>query len=296
MISPALEELRTLMRDTRPAEQPDMATRRADMDLLASGLPAPAGVTAEDVVVAGRPARWQRPDDGDASRTTLYLHGGAYVTGSIESHRELTARLAVETGAPVLALDYRLAPENPMPAAIDDAVAAWRWLTSEGRVEASHAAIAGDSAGGGLTMATLVVLRDSGDPLPGAAVLLSPWVDVACRLSSHIERAALEPMLRTEFLLDDAARYVGDADLLDVRANPMDADLGGLPPTMVLVGTDEILHDESVVLHERLIAAGVEAELIVGEDMFHVWPAFPPLTEAHEAMAQIATFLGKHTS
>lgn len=291
MITPELQMIRDLMRESRTEVQADMATRRADMDLLSTAFPEPTGVTAENIVVADRPARWYRPDSVNVSAAVLYLHGGAYVSGSLESHRELCARLAVETGRPVLALDYRLAPEHPLPAGIDDAVSAWRWLTTEGGVAPGKAAIAGDSAGGGLALATLVALRDAGDPLPGAVVLLSPWVDVACRFPSYTERVHLEPILRADFLRLDAARYIGDADPLDTRANPVDADLRGLPPTMVLVGTDEILYDDSVVLHGRLTAAGVDAELVIGEDMFHVWPAFPVLPDAPEAMSRISEFL-----
>ena len=297
MITPELEALRALIRETRAAEQqPDMATRRTDMDQLGAAVAMPAGVVTEDVEVAGRPARWYRPDGGDPDRVVLYLHGGAYVSGSLESHRETCARLSIESAASVLALDYRLAPEHPLPAAIDDASAAWAWLIGEGGFRAGRAAVAGDSAGGGLTMATLIEVRDAGGELPAAAVVLSPWVDVACRQPSYTDRAELEPMLQLDFLRNDAARYVGDADLLDVRANPIDADLAGLPPMLVLVGTDEILYDESIVLHERLLGAGVVAELIVGEDMFHVWPAFPMLPEAGEAMRAISSFIAKHTS
>ena len=297
MITPELEAIRALIRESRPAgELPDIATRRADMDQLAAELPMPVDVATEDVEVAGRPARWYRPDGGDADRVVLYLHGGAYVSGSLDSHREFCARLALESGANVLALDYRLAPEHPLPAAIDDASAAWAWLIGGGGFQANRAGIAGDSAGGGLTMATLIATRDAGVALPAAAVVLSPWVDVACRQPSYTDRAELEPMLQADFLRADAARYLGDADLLDVRANPIDAALAGLPPVLVLVGTDEILYDDSIVLHERLLAAGVDAELIVGEDMFHVWPAFPMLPEAHDAMRSIAAFISSHTS
>jgi acetyl esterase/lipase len=297
MITPELEAIRALIRETRPAgELPDIATRRADMDELATVFPLPDGVTTEDVEVAGRPARWYRPDGGDSDRVALYLHGGAYVSGSLDSHRETCARLSLESGATVLALDYRLAPEYPLPSAIEDASAAWAWLVGDGGFRAERAIVAGDSAGGGLTMATLLAVRDAGGDLPAAAVVLSPWVDVACRQPSYAERAELEPMLKADFLRADAARYVGHADLLDVRANPIDADLTGLPPVLVLVGTDEILYDDAVVLHERLLAAGVDAELIVGEDMFHVWPAFPMLPEAHAAMRAIASFIAKHTS
>jgi acetyl esterase/lipase len=297
MITPELEAIRALIRETRAAEQqPDMAARRAEMDQFATIFPMPAGVASEDVDIAGRPARWYRPDDGDPERVALYLHGGAYVSGSLDSHRETCARLALESGANVLALDYRLAPEHPLPSAIEDASAACAWLTGDGGFRAVRAIVAGDSAGGGLTMATLLAVRDAGGELPAAAVLLSPWADVACRQPSYTERAQLEPMLQADFLRADAARYIGDADLLDVRANPIDADLSGLPPVLVLVGTDEILYDDSIVLHERLVAAGVDAELIIGEDMFHVWPAFPMLPEAHEAMRAIASFIAKHTS
>lgn len=296
MITPELEAIRELIRSMRLAVQPDLATRRADMDLTPTYFEVPKGVTAEDVRIAGRPARWQRPDDGDATRALLYLHGGAYVTGSLESHREICARLALALGAPVLALDYRLAPEHPFPAAIDDAVAAWRWLVTEGDIDPRRAAIAGDSAGGGLAMATLLSLRDAGDPLPGAAALLSPWTDLDCASASYTERADLEIMLDRQFLLADAARYLGGADPGDPLASPIGADLAGLPPVIVHVGTDEVLYDDSVVLHDRLVAAGVESRLDVWPDMFHVWHGAPVLAEANEAMGQIAQFIAKHTS
>lgn len=296
MISPELEAARALIRSMRPAVQPDLATRRADMDLIPTFFDAPQGVTSEEGEVAGRPVRWHRPDGGDTSRALLFLHGGAYVTGSLESHREQCARTALAISAPVLALDYRLAPEHSFPAAVADAAAAWRWLVSDGGLEPSRVAIAGDSAGGGLTMATLLALRDAGDPLPGAAAVLSPWVDLACRGASYSERAELEPMLNVEFLRADAARYLGGADPLDPLASPIEADLAGLPPVLVLVGTDEILHDDSATLHARLQAAGVESELHVWPDMFHGWLAVPTLREAHDATRQVGEFIVKHTT
>lgn len=295
MITPQLEEMRALIRAMRPTVQPDLETRRADMDLTPTHFPEVDGVSATDLTVAGRPARWYRPDGGDTTRALLYLHGGAYVSGSLESHRETCARLALALGAPVLALDYRLAPEHPFPAGIDDAVVAWQWLTTDGGCEPHRAAIAGDSAGGGLTLATLLRLRDGGIPLPGAAVVISPWTDLACRGASHLERVELEVMLSTEFLRADAARYLGGADMLHPLASPIEADLAGLPPVLTLVGTDEILYDDAIGLHERLGAAGVEAELEVGEDMFHVWVGCPVLQEAHTATNRIAEFVAKHT-
>jgi acetyl esterase/lipase len=296
MVTPELEAIRDLIRSRRGEQQPDLATRRAEMDAAPDllGLVSPA--RSEDVEVAGRPARWHRPDGADTTRATLYLHGGAYVTGSLESHREICGRIAVATGAPVLALDYRLAPEHPFPAAVEDAVAAWTWLTTAGSIEPSRGAIAGDSAGGGLTMATLVALRDSGQPLPGAAAVFSPWVDLACRGASYADRADVEPMLRDAHLRADAARYVGDGDVLHPLASPVEADLSDLPPVLIQVGTDEILLDDAVTLHDRLEAAGVQSRLDVWPDMFHVWQSVPQLGEANEAVGQLAEFLGKHTS
>jgi epsilon-lactone hydrolase len=296
MVTPELEAVRAMIRARRPDVQPDLATRRADMDRTPDFFEPVDGVVTEDLVVAGRPARWYRPEGGDTTRALLYLHGGAYVSGSLESHRELCARLALACAAPVLALDYRLAPEHPFPAAVEDAAAAWTWLVVDAGYESQRLAIAGDSAGGGLTMATLLSLRDSDLPLPAAAALLSPWVDLACRGSSHSERAELEPMLRTQFLRADAARYAGTRDVVDPRVSPVGADLSDLPPVLITVGTDEILFDDAVTLHERIDAAGGQSRLEVWPDMFHVFQGCPLLPEAHDGMRQIGEFVTKHTT
>ena len=167
---------------------------------------------------------------------------------------------------------------------------------SDGGIKPQRAAIAGDSAGGGLTLATLLTLRDAGDPLPGAAALLSPWTDLACASASYAERADREIMLDRKFLLADAARYLGGADPSEPLASPVHADLTGLPPVIVHVGSDEVLYDDAAVLHERLVAAGVESRLDVWPDMFHVWHGAPVLKEAHDALGEIAEFIAKHTS
>lgn len=297
MVTPELEAVRAVLRERRPDVQPDLATRRADMDKTPDQYDEVTGVDNVDVHVAGRPARWYRPEGGDTSRAVLYLHGGAYVSGSLESHRNIGARLAVAAGAPLLALDYRLAPEDPFPAAINDAIAAWTWLVTDGGIGAARVAICGDSAGGGLTTATMIALRDAGAPLPAAAALLSPWVDLGCRGTSHSARADIEPMLRTQFLEADAKRYAGsDGDVLHPLVSPVEADLSSLPPVLIHVGTDEILFDDAVTLHERLDAAGVDSQLDVWPDMFHVWHGCPLLPEAHEAVRQIGRFVTRHTT
>jgi acetyl esterase/lipase len=184
----------------------------------------------------------------------------------------------------VVVLDYRLAPEDPFPAAVDDAVAAWRSLTGE------RLTLAGDSAGGGLALATAVALRDAGDPLPARLALISPWTDLTCSSRSFSERVDRDP--ECDPTLADAARvYLSGTDPRSPLASPLFADLAGLPPTLIQVGTEEILFDDSARLADALRDAGVEAELEVGEDLTHVYHAFPVVPEAADAVARLGAFL-----
>jgi len=225
----------------------------------------------------------------------FYLHGGGYVIGSINTHREMVARLSRASAARALAIDYRLAPEHPFPAAVDDAVAAYRWLVGSG-VNPRRIVVAGDSAGSGLTMATLVALRDAGEPLPAAGVCLSPWVDQEGTGDSMSGNAAVDPIVERDGLVQMAKRYLGEAGARTPLAAPLYADLTGLPPLLIQVGAAETLLDDSVRLDARARAAGVDSTLEVWDDMIHVWHLFAGmLPEGQQAIERIGEFVKKHT-
>ena len=231
-----------------------------------------------------------QPATAQPGRMVLYLHGGGYVIGSPRSHRHLAAAIASAAAASALLLDYRLAPEHPFPAALDDAVAAYRWLLDHG-VAPGGIVIAGDSAGGGLTVATLVALRDAGLPRPAAGVCISPWVDLTCSAPSYAAKAATDPIVDGQSVARMAAAYVGAADRRTPLASPLFADLAGLPPLLIHVGSEEVLLDDSTALADRAAKAGVEATLDVWPEMVHVWHWFlPMLDEAQAAIDRIGIF------
>lgn len=292
MASPQLEIICQMLASTRPiAPERTLLEQRADLEAMAGGAPLPDGARKELVRAGGVPAEWVWGADAGDDGAILYLHGGGYVMGSITTHRSHVARLSQATGVRGLALDYRLAPEHAFPAAVDDAVAAYEWLLDHG-VAPRRVAIAGDSAGGGLTVSTLVALRDRGRPLPAAGVCLSPWVDLALTGASMDEKAAVDPMVQRDRLARMAEAYLGSTDPQAPLASPLHADLRGLPPLLVQVGTRETLLDDASRLADRARAAGVDVTYEAWDDMIHVWQCFAPLLpEADEAIARIGSFL-----
>ena len=233
---------------------------------------------------------WVVPRQGATERVVHYLHGGGYCVGSPKSHRDLLSRIALGAGARVFALDYRLAPEHRFPAPIEDAVAAHRWLL-DGGVSPSKLVIGGDSAGGGLTLGTLLTLRDAHLPLPAGAVLLSPWLDLEGARESLFRSSGLD-WIDVGFLHRCARDYLGGADPKDPRASPVHADLQGLPPMLLQVGTVELLFDEALTFAERARAAGVALELDVWEDMIHVFQLFAQLLpQGGAAIEKICAFI-----
>jgi monoterpene epsilon-lactone hydrolase len=268
--------------------------QRQAHDALAAQFPLADDVRYEPVDAGGVPAEWIGAPSADSGRVIYDLPGGGYAIGSINTHREMISRISRASGARALAIDYRLAPEHPFPAAVEDSTAAYRWLLSTG-ADPARTVIAGDSAGGGLTVATLVALRDAGDPLPSAAVCLSPWIDMEALGKSMTTKAEADPTVERQALLQMAKAYLGDADPRTPLAAPLHADLTGLPPLLIHVGTAETLLDDSTRLAERAKSAGVDVTLEPWDDMIHVWQYFSAmLPEGQQAVDRIGEFIREH--
>ena len=267
------------------------AERRRQYERAERAFPVPATTTIEHVTVPAIPAEWIGSPGARDDAAILYLHGGGYVIGSPRSHRHLAAAIGAAAQARVLLPDYRLAPEEPFPAAVEDAVAAYRWLLGRS-IAPGRIVIAGDSAGGGLTVATLLALRDAGVPLPAAGVCISPWVDLTCSGGSYTTRADADPIVKRSGVSEMATAYLAGKDPATPLASPMFADLTGLPPLLVQVGDAEVLLDDSVQLAERAGKAGVSATLDVWPSMIHVWHwFFPMLDEGQAAIDKIGAFV-----
>lgn len=273
----------------------DVSVMRQGMETMVGSTPAPEGAVAAAVDADGIPAEWVSMPGTREDRALLYLHGGGYVVGSINTHRALAARLARDVDARVLLIDYRLAPENPHPAAVEDSVTAYRFLRSQGHAPSSIA-VAGDSAGGGLTIATLLALRKEGEPLPAAAAGLSPWFDLAGAGESNTTRADEDPMVNMPGLLRMADMYLDGRKAQDEpTASPLYSDPAGLPPLLLQVGDAEILRDDSTRFAEKARAAGVNVECEVWPEMVHVWHAFGDLVpESKDAVLRIGKFLNEY--
>jgi monoterpene epsilon-lactone hydrolase len=267
---------------------------RAALEARAAYFPKKRNVKYEICEVEGLHAEWITAPGASAERVILYLHGGAYILGSVNTHRLVATNLSRVTQARVLIVEYRLAPEHPFPAAVDDALIAYRCLLSQG-ISPKHLAVAGDSAGGGLAVALLVAARDAGEPLPAAAVCLSPFVDMALSGASMKTKVKVDLIVRSDLIPHVVKAYLGEADPCTPLASPLYADLHCLPSLLIQVGTDEVLLDDAVRLAAQARAAGVEATLEVWDGMFHAWQtAGNMLPEARQAMARIGQFVRAH--
>ena len=272
-----------------------VAEKRAQYDRAERVFPVQPDVAITRVETPA-PAEWLEPPSARSGAAVVYFHGGGYVIGSPRSHRHLAAAIGQASHASVLLPDYRLAPEHPFPAAVDDAIAAYRWLLGRGQTPAGTV-FAGDSAGGGLTVATLLALREHGLPLPAAAVCISPWVDLSGGGASYATKAASDPIVTRDGVMEMARAYLGSTDARTPLASPLFAELTGLPPLLIQVGSEEVLLDDAVVLAERAKAAGVEATLEIWPRMIHVWHWFlPMLDEARSAVDAIGDFIQTRTA
>lgn len=289
MAHPGIEIIRQVLGTDR-TEETDLVQRRANLAALAGEPPAPTGIALERIELAERPAERLTPPDAAADAVILYLHGGGYCSGSLDTHRGIAGSLALAAGTTVVNLDYRLAPEHPFPAALNDALLAFDQLAP------ARVAIAGDSAGGGLAVATALALRDRAGAQPLALALFSPWTDLTQTAGSYDTRSAADPIVSRPVLQEMADAYLAGTDPHTTLASPLFADLGHLPPMHIDVGDDEILLDDSTSLAERVVAAGGQAEVRIWPDMVHVFQAFPPemVPEATESLAAAGTFLARH--
>jgi monoterpene epsilon-lactone hydrolase len=254
----------------------------------------PDQIEVSSVSIDNLYAEWILPAQAQKDKVILYFHGGGYVSGNCQTHRTHVAKFVQGSGVGALLFDYRLAPEHPFPAAIEDALAAYRWLLSEG-VDPSNIGFAGDSAGGGLCLATLLALRDQGLDLPAAAVALSPWTDLKCTGESLTTRKKIDPFTPGDAWTVFSKYYVGDNDPGSPWISPLYGDLSGLPPILIYAGDRDVLFDDSTRFVEKAQAAGVDVTLRVGEGLFHCYPVCAPLfPEARQAMDEICAFINTH--
>ena len=301
------DRVQLMLETMRAAWQPNgdgVAAERGAFEAVAKLFPEPDGVVEEDIRLGGVRAIRTMPADGpdDNAPTILYLHGGAFLIGSASFYQEQSARLSRAAGARVVTLDYRLAPEHPFPAALDDTVNAYLELLDHG-VNAGTTVIAGDSAGGNLALAAAMRLRDRQKPLPAGLALISPWVDLMCAGASMEANANPRHLAQRAGLLASASTYLQGQDARNPLASPLTGDLSDLPPVLIQVGSLETLLDDSLMLERRAAAAGTRTRLQIFDGMVHEWhlmsallPAETSLDEAREAVDEIGRFVREVTT
>ena len=287
----AIERIRAVYRSWN--RDTTVAQMRGDWDAAFGG--GTAAVTCERVSAGGVDGQWISPANAPQDKAILYFHGGGFRIGSVASHRDLIAQIALVSGCRVLAINYRLAPEHRFPAALDDGLAAYGWMLGQG-LSPGNVAFAGDSAGGNLALAAMLALRERSLPLPVSAVLMSPWTDLAATGASYITRAEADPIHQRPMILALAKNYLGgQGDPRDPLVSPLYADLEGLPPLLIQVGDRETVLDDSVMFADKARAAGIDVSLEVWDGMIHVFQMFgTELPEAHRAIASIAGFMNRH--
>ena len=270
-----------------------VAQMRSDWDAAFQACTVP--VSTMRVSAGGVDGEWIAASGAQPGNTILYFHGGGFRLGSVSSHRELIARISQASHCRVLAINYRLAPEHRFPAALDDAMAAYRWMLEQG-LKPGSIVFAGDSAGGNLALAAMLGLREHGLPPPAAAVLMSPWTDLAATGESYVSRSGADPIHQRAMILALAKNYLGpDGDSRDPLASPLYGDVGGLPPLLIQVGDRETVLDDSIMFAAKARAAGVDVELQVWDGMIHVFQMFSAeLAEAGQAIDSIARFVDRH--
>lgn len=300
MISPEAAELNASFRSD--IKESGMFTvpfdeQRRNWDEFGKSIPEYSpDVSIEQVDCDGIPCEWVVAPDVDENKILLHFHGGGYVIGHPSGYRNYNSRISEAVGARVLAVDYRLAPEHPFPAAFEDTLRAYKWVLAQG-CEPAQIGFTGESAGGGLVLATLLAARDEGVPLPAAAVAISPWVDLTNTGDSHVFNADADPMLEPMVLDPYTAAYLNGADPKNPLASAVCAELSGLPPIYILVGSTEVLLDDARALFMNASRAGVNTTIEVAPEMPHIWPIFAyQLPEGRSAITRMSAFFGAHIS
>jgi acetyl esterase/lipase len=269
----------------------DLKERRARLDGFGARYSVAPDIKVEPVDAGGVEAEWTLAPSSDPSRVLLFLHGGGYISGSIASHRHLVAQAGREARCRTLALGYRLAPEHPFPAALDDTLAAYRFLLAQG-IKPKHIALGGESAGGGLALAAMVSLRDAGAPLPACAWLSSPWTDLEQNGASMQTRASVDPLIQKPYLDELSAQYRAGADTKNPLISPLHADLRGLPPLLIQVGSAETLLDDSIRLADVAGQADLRVTLDIWPDMIHAFTLFyQQVAAARRALREVGAFV-----
>jgi monoterpene epsilon-lactone hydrolase len=292
MASAELQRARGLLSYLVSEPEATMDDYRRLHDEVCANFEVPDDAAIEQVDAGGAPALWVSAPGASTSRVAVVVHGGGWCMGNAHGYRALGYRLSRAADCQVLVVDYRLAPEHPFPAALDDTLAAYRY--AHGRDGVRQVALVGDSAGGGLVVSAAVALRDAGDPAPAAVVAMSPLVDLAGEGASLTRRADVDPLPVAALVTAMGGAYLGGRSPKETPlASPLYAELHELPPTFVLVGEHEGLHDDATRLVERIRAAGGDVQLEIGEEMVHIWPVFDFLPEAEASLGRIGEFLGK---
>lgn len=295
-----MDTIRGMLKTLGGSKDLTVEQRRQAMTNMTTMLPVPENTVITPVKgkVTGE---WVTVPESRPERTILYFHGGAYIAGGPSTHRSLVSALCKACNARAFVPEYRLAPENLFPAAVNDAVAAYRWLLSSkemlefGDDEANHIVIVGDSAGGGLSISMLVEALDQGLVSPAAAACMSPWADLSCSGVGYKTRTNVDPIIDGNNISDIAKLYLGDTDPKNPLASPVFADLTGLPPLLIQCGSDEVLMGDALLLEERAHSCGVKANLEIWANMVHVWHAFyPMLSEGQEGIDRIGSYLETH--
>jgi monoterpene epsilon-lactone hydrolase len=284
-----IDAVRELLR-SRPRPT-GFAERRERLDSIGSTSPVATDIRLEATDANGVAAEWSLAPGSDLSRVLLFFHGGGYCSGSIVSHRGMVTEVGRSARVRTLAVAYRLAPEHPFPAALEDARAAYGFLLDHG-IAAPRIVVGGDSAGGGLTLALMTSLRDAGERLPGCAWLVSPWVDLQMTGASLAEKANVDPLISKPYLEELASAYLAGADPANPLVSPLTADLAGLPPLLVQVGSAETLLDDAVRIAQRAGAADVRINLEIWPHMIHAWHLWAAqLEEGRRAIASAGAFI-----
>jgi monoterpene epsilon-lactone hydrolase len=284
-------EVRQMLESLIGGPNTPFVVRRIQAEKFAAAFVVPSGIAIESSTLGGVAVEWIIPDQAGPSHIFFHLHGGGYVLGDPAGSRAFTCEFARVARCRVVSIDYRLAPENPFPAAVEDAVAAYSALLGQG-ARSQDIAIGGESAGGGLAVATLLAARDRNLPMPAALIAISPWVDMRCQAASFSVKADADPLLTQQSLKEMADAYLQGADPHSALASPMLANLAGLPPMLIHVGSEEVLLDDAMGLLHAARASKVSVQLEVWPDMIHVWHMFhamlPTGAQAIDALAKFA--------